>query len=232
MGAVVTEVVRDQFALLAFKLARDDESTEEIAEHRRGLRQAMTAHGGVDEVASYESLPGAGNPWMGGVDIVLFSAEAAFDAAAAEVGRQRRRFSPSRVYGAKRFAVRPCPVDGVHTFARGGLEIATTRDEWQAYWRGHHAEIIETATEYAPYLKGYEQYHAVPTQRAASLGLDDTNGVAHMTYASTADREHALALPDYISVLRADEDRFVNRNGGMRVFARRTGTAAADDRAR
>jgi hypothetical protein len=39
-----------------------------------------------------------------------------------------------------------------------------------------------------------------------------------MTYATADDREFALNLPDYIHVLKADEDRFVTRDRGLRVL--------------
>lgn len=231
----MTEGEHDRFAVVVVALGRDTSDTDRgrIARHRAEL--IASVHRALPELdvatidlESYDVDRSGRDPWdSGGVDVLLAGTDRAeFERLARHVVAAADRLSADdgvgyRTYGVRRNSVRPAPHAGVHVFSRGGLEVEGGREAWQARWR-QHIDLISEAVEYEPHLLGYEQYHGIAAEQADVLGLDDANGIAHMTYASVDDMDLALSLPDYLAVLRADEERFVNRRGGVRIITTRS----------
>jgi hypothetical protein len=201
---------------------------EAVRVYRAGLRREVGA--AATEVVAYDVVAFAGERWVGGgVDVVSCSSGEALRDAASSIARARAQLPTNasvsfRAIAAERNEVRTPPVAGLHTFSSGGMADGFDRRRWQARWR-EHARLLDSLPAFSPYLTGYVQYHGVDTVDAAALGVDDTNGIAHMTYRDVEERAHALLLPEYLEVLRPDEDEFVSRTRGMRVFAARAEVA-------
>jgi hypothetical protein len=220
------------FALLVFTLVRGtavDASVEDAVQaDRAGLRSAIRS--GSTDLVAYDVVAGIDERWVGGgIDVVLFATLHDLAGGAASVAAIRGAVptDPSvsfRAFAAVRNVVRPTPADGMHTFSSGGMADGFDRMTWQARWR-RHAELLDTTPAFSPFLAGYVQHHGLDTPTAARLGLDDTHGIAHMTYRSVEEQAAALALPEYQDVLRPDEDQFISRRRGMRVRVSRADPA-------
>jgi hypothetical protein len=208
-------------ALLLLTLVRTDRDAgpaEAIGRFRVDLGSRFA------EVASYDVI--ADDRWSGGgIDVVPFGTRGELAAGAATAATLRSRVPGYPAVSFRSFAVevhevRSPPVRGVHVFSSGGMAEGFDRMSWQARWRAH-AALLTTTPTFAPYLQGYLQYHGVDADSATAWGVDDIHGIAHMTFRNLDDRATALELPEYANVLRPDEDQFVSRSRGMRVFASR-----------
>lgn len=211
-------------ALLLLTLVRsvapDAAVDDAVRQFRSGLREVLGTGGTA--VTAYDVVADANDRWTGGgIDHVAFESSEARDRAATAVAGLRADVPPDptvsfRAYAVKDNLVRPSPVAGLHLFSSGGMAVGFDRPSWQARWRAH-AHLIDTTPAFSPYLTGYVQHHGIDAATAARLGLDDTHGIAHMTYRGAEEQALALALPEYLEVLRPDEDEFVSRDRGMRV---------------
>jgi len=80
-----------------------------------------------------------------------------------------------------------------------------TPEQFHRHWREVHARLIAETPTLARHLLSYTQYPA-----AASEYLDgrepEWDGVAVAQYASRADMEALFAEPDYLRILRPDEE--------------------------
>jgi EthD domain len=210
--------------LLVFTLVRgpaiDAEIDEAVRDHRAVLRRALRV--GADAMA-YDVVPDPGERWVaGGVEVVTYATDEALARAMPSIARARSSLPAVasvsfRAFATERHAVRGPPVEGIHTFSSGGMATGFDRPRWQARWR-EHARLLDTTPGFSASLTGYVQHHGIEPGGAAALGLDDTHGIAQMTYPSAEERAHALVHPEYVGVLRPDEDQFVARDRGMRVF--------------
>lgn len=213
--------------LLVFTLVRgpaiDRQLEEAVRNHRSALRREVRV-GSVD-VVTYDVDPNAGERWLaGGVEVVTYGTDEALVRAMPSVARSRASLPaiPSvsfRAFAAEPNVVRVPTAGGIHTFSSGGMAAGFDRGQWQARWR-EHARLLDTTSGFSASLIGYVQHHGVEPARAAALGLDDTHGIAQMTYRSTEERTRALVHPEYLAVLRPDEGQFVSRDRGMRVHVR------------
>jgi EthD domain-containing protein len=214
--------------LLVFTLVRGPATEPDVGEavraHRAALRRELRA--GSGEAVAYEVVGDPGDHWIdGGVDVVTGAVGDTLAAAVASIARARAQVPSSdavsfRAFATERNEVRTPPVDGLHTFSSGGMAEGFDRLGWQARWR-EHARLLEATPEFSRFLTGYVQYHGVDPARARALGVDDTHGIAQMTYRSAEERARALSHREYVEVLRPDEDEFVSRTRGMRVFVSR-----------
>lgn len=207
------------------RAAPDRERDDAVRRFRGGLRAALGSADG--SAAGYDVVPDANDRWTGGgIDLVAFATPGGRDAAAPLVVGAKADLPADPAVSFRAFAVednvvRPSPAEGVHLFSSGAMADGFDRPAWQARWRAH-AALLDATTTFSSHLTGYVQHHGVDTATAARLGLDDTHGVAHMTYRSVEEQAFALSLPEYLEVLRPDEDQFVARHRGMRVHVART----------
>jgi EthD domain len=156
------------------------------------------------------------------VDVAIYLELGDLEMAATVVDTCRRDMPTDGSFSVRSFAARELEVRaaasaGVHGFSTGTAPEGYDRRRWQQRWRAH-AALLDTTPTFSRYLKGYTQYHGLDAVTVARLGADGVDGVAHMAYGSLEDRAVALQLPEYLDVLRSDEDQFVDRNHGVSIL--------------
>jgi hypothetical protein len=223
------------FNLVRRTLAADGNWRDEIARYRTGVLDALAkvaepgscAHFSVletDADLAYEGFD-ATRSWGGGsVDVIEFASVDDLLLAYETVLRTQRHRAPepswsSHAYAARAFAVRPPgPEAAFRQFSIGGSLPSRTRSEWQQLWR-EHAKKIPEASAFEGYLKSYVQYHLLAESMSGELGSPDMHGIAHMGWTSAEEMDFALSLPDYLSILRTDENNLISKRRVARVLA-------------
>jgi hypothetical protein len=212
-------------ALVAMALTRSDCSaadTAAISDAFRRLAEVLMAAGPATLMRSFDVIPGATGPWTGGgVDVIYYRTIAELEAAAlaaVEVRADLPALGPSlRLYGTRTWPVLTPGPEGVHLFAQGHFLPEFSREAGQARWKDHARLMVRTQW-FAEQLLGYTQFDGLPAATAARLGLNDTNGIAHIATTSVDARLLSRTLPEYVDVLQPDERQFMAPGRGMRVF--------------
>lgn len=81
-----------------------------------------------------------------------------------------------------------------------------TPEEWHAYSRNHHKPLYFTTAVCQRYVRKYVQNHALPEQDA--WGTSPYDAVVELTFNSLDAADAFLTDPEYLSIIRPDEERF------------------------
>jgi hypothetical protein len=230
----VSDETQETFALLVFTLVREGSvhsgppagAADAADQYRSSLRSELDGTGPFQDLAAYDVIPGANARWAGGgIDVVIYREPGGLEAAMSVVIPSRAALPADHAFSCRAFLARERPVrtppwEGVHGFSSGRAPAGFDRRQWQQRWRAH-TSVLAAAPAFAEHLRGYSQFHGLDTTTAAGLGADDIDGIAHMTYASLEDRTAALRSPEYLEIVRPDEDQFVARDHGVSVLVSR-----------
>ena len=96
------------------------------------------------------------------------------------------------------------------SFVRRRPEL--THEAFCDYWLNTHGPLVRGTTAFSRHLRRYVQSHCLPEmERRLSDGAPQGgfDGVVELWFDSRADMKAAFSEPDYLTIIRPDEDRFV-----------------------
>jgi uncharacterized protein (TIGR02118 family) len=86
-----------------------------------------------------------------------------------------------------------------------------SRDEFLHYWRDRHATLVTSVPEFMRYVRRYSQYHPMAEANEAFFGgQSEYDGTAILWFDSLDDVSAAFNDPTYLSVIKPDEETFVD----------------------
>ena len=89
-----------------------------------------------------------------------------------------------------------------------------TFDEYDSYWRNHHAPLITSIPEFMRHCRKYSQFHILAPSGDGSLREFETapgkelDGVTILWFDSQEDLRKAFNEPRYLEVVKPDEYEF------------------------
>jgi uncharacterized protein (TIGR02118 family) len=84
-----------------------------------------------------------------------------------------------------------------------------TWEEYDAYWKNHHGNVVKSVPEFMRHVRKYTQCHLV--KGAMPLGAaGNYDGVAELWFDSVAAIDQAFSEPRYLEIIRPDELKFVD----------------------
>jgi hypothetical protein len=203
---------------------RRDEVLTELTGEAKPTTVTSFAVLGRDEDLAYEGSEAA-KIWTGGsVDVLSYPSIDGLLGAYETVLRAERHRAPRptwsvQAFATRAFSVRPHGHEArLRHFSIGGAIANTTRAAWHQVWHAHGDKIAGAPT-FETYLKGYTQYHLLDEPATREVGPPDTHGISHTGWASVAEMNLAMSLPDYVAVIRTDENNLISKQHVVRVLA-------------
>jgi uncharacterized protein (TIGR02118 family) len=98
--------------------------------------------------------------------------------------------------------------------------VGLTRDEFSDYWLNRHAPLVRRAPDFLRHVRKYTQYHLAPVQYGAEPAESFHDGVGMVTFDSFEDVRAAFSEPQYLEILRPDEERFFDTAALTMLFAK------------
>ena len=83
-----------------------------------------------------------------------------------------------------------------------------TVEDFQTYWRTHHAHLVRKCPASKKYVRRYVQCHTLPEQYASGEVAFD--GSAELWFDSIDDKDAFFSDPDYLRDVNPDEERFAD----------------------
>lgn len=84
-----------------------------------------------------------------------------------------------------------------------------SHEEFDLYWRSHHAAVIKSVPEFTRHVRRYVQCH-LAAQDTPFLAASGYDGVAELWFDDIAALNTAFTEPRYLEVIRPDELKFVD----------------------